>query len=266
MQLVPNVTKERLKQNKVAFGMSLRIARTVDIARAAASSGYHYISIDLEHSTMPMDVAAQFCAAGLDAGVTPFVRLPINDARIATPLLDAGAQGIIIPHVATADDMKRAIDVCRYPPYGGRSIATCIQAGWEKIPVAKLGPMINDNVLMVALLESWEAIENVEQIAAVEGVDILSVGSNDLLTDMGIPGGFDNPRILDAYRRVIEAAEAHGKWVRIGGIFEAEAVRRSIELGSRMVTLDNDFRYLLRAMRSNLAEIRAGSDPALVGA
>lgn len=264
MSLVPNVTKQRLQSNKIAFGMSLRMARTMDVPRAAASSGYHYISIDLEHSAMPLDVAAQFCTVGLDAGVTPIVRLPTKDARIATPLLDAGCQGIIVPHVNNADDIREAISVCRYPPYGGRSIATCVQAGWRKIPVATLGPMINDNVLMIALLESWEAIENVEEIAAVEGVDILSIGSNDLLTDMGIPGGFDHPRVIEAYEAVIAAARRNGKWTRIGGIFEPQAVRRSIALGSRMVTLDNDFRYLLRAMRASVDDISSGVDPALV--
>lgn len=263
MNLVPNVTRQRLESGKVAFGMSLRMARTMEIARAAASSGFHYISIDLEHSAMPLDVAAQFCSVGLDAGVTPIVRLPTKDARIATPLLDAGCQGIIVPHVNTADDIREAISVCRYPPHGGRSIATCIQAGWAKIPVSTLGPLVNENVLMIALLESWEAIENVEEIAAVGGLDILSIGSNDLLTDMGLPGGFDHPRVIAAYQAVIAAAERNGKWTRIGGIFEPDAVRRSIALGSRMVTLDNDFRYLLRAMRASVDDIRRGIEPAL---
>jgi 2-keto-3-deoxy-L-rhamnonate aldolase RhmA len=264
-RLTANITKERLQAGKVAFGLGVRFSRTIDIARAAASSGYHYLFIDLEHSVIDLETASQICIAALDAGVTPLVRVPGHDYSWAGRILDGGAQGIVVPHVNTPGDAKAAIDACKYPPVGHRSsLATAVQAGWSPMSVGDVSRFMNDNILMTMLIETPEAIENVEAIAAVDGVDVLSVGSNDLALEMGIPGDFDHPQLLAAYARVVAAAHKHGKAVRLGGVYEQRLIKRSIELGSRMVTLGNDFGFMLAGMRAKVTDVTNAIDANLL--
>lgn len=262
--LPPNVTKERLRAGKVALGVGLRMARTVDMVRAAASSGYHFFVLDLEHSTIPTDVAAQFCTAALDARITSLVRIPSNEAFHAVPLLDAGVQGVIVPHVRTAADAEKAMAYIRYPPFGGRTMGSVVATGWRPMPVSRLAPLMNEHVLTVMLLESWEAIENVETIAAVPGVDVLAVGSSDLTADMGVAGDFDHPRLLEAYAKVVAAAERHGRWVRLGGVYAPDKLKRAVELGSRLVTLDHDTKLMIRALRDRVEEVSSFIDADLL--
>lgn len=264
MPIVPNIAKERLNAGKVAIGLGVRYSRSIEIARMAASSGYHFLFIDLEHSTIEIDMASQICVAALDAGVTPIVRIPGFDLTYAARILDGGAQGIIVPHINSAEEARAAVAGCLFPPAGHRStMATAVQTGWEAMPARDFARTVNDNVLLVAILETPQGIENAEEIAAVDGIDVLSLGSNDLAMEMGIPGEFDHPRLLEAYRTVVAAANRHGKAVRIGGIYEPRLVLRSIEIGSRMLMLGTDFSFMLKGMRSSLADMTAAIDPNL---
>lgn len=263
-RLTRNITKERLVAGKVAFGLGVRSSRTIDVARAAASSGYHYLFIDLEHSTIDLDTAAQICVAGLDAGVTPLVRVPSHDHAFSARILDGGAQGIVVPHINSAAEAKLAVEGCKYPPVGHRSsLAKAVQMGWAPMSVSEVSKHMNENILLTMLIETPEAVGNIESIAAVDGVDVLSVGSNDLALEMGIPGQFDHPKLLEAYDKVLAAARKYGKAVRLGGIYEPRLLKRSIELGSRMVTLGDDFGFMLAGMREKFTETTGSIDHSL---
>src|SRR6267143_1181562 len=117
----PNLAKQRLKEGRLALGLGLRQARTVDIASAAATCGFDWLFIDMEHNAMSVDTAAQIAAAAPGMGVTPIVRVPGHEHYHATRLLDNGAQGIVAPHVDAA--YSRVIDACRrhgkHPGMGG---------------------------------------------------------------------------------------------------------------------------------------------------
>ena len=115
---------------------------------------------------------------------------------------------------------------------------------------------LNNLILLAVMIESTEALTNIEEIAAVEGVDVLVVGTNDLSADMGIENNGDDPRILDAYSRIISAARRHGKAIRLGGEYDPAMVARNIELGARMVTVTGDERVLLNGMKSSVNEIK----------
>jgi 2-keto-3-deoxy-L-rhamnonate aldolase RhmA len=259
-----NVTKERLQQNKVAFGFQIRFVRSTEIARAAAFAGYHFLFIDLEHSTMDLDAAAHMCAACLDAGLTPIVRIPSHHHYHATRILEGGAQGIIFPHVHSAEQAREAVANCKFPPIGRRSNAgSLVHMGWQPMPVGEVARLLNDNVLIIALIESLEGIENIDEIAAVEGVDVLSVGSNDLALDMGVPGDYEHAKVQEAYTKVLRAAKRHSKAVRLGGVYDFASMQRNIELGARLVTITSDLKLLMNGMRSSLADFRSRIAPEL---
>src|SRR5438552_2679708 len=112
----PNLAKQRLKEGRLALGLGLRQARTVDIASAAATCGFDWLFIDMEHNAMSVDAAAQIAAAAPGMGVTPIVRVPGHEHYHATRLLDNGAQGIVAPHVDDAAQARRIAEACLYPP------------------------------------------------------------------------------------------------------------------------------------------------------
>jgi 2-keto-3-deoxy-L-rhamnonate aldolase RhmA len=255
--MMRNLTKDRLKAGKVAFGFQIRHSRSIDVVRMAARSNFHFIYIDLEHSTMSIEMAAQFCAACLGEGITSIVRVPGQSAETGARLLDSGAQGLIVPHVHTAEQARAA--VCDYllPPLGKRSEGGGILLGWPVATKAEMFGMINERTLLGVMAESAEAIENIEEIAAVEGVDMIVVGSNDLAADLGIPVDGEDPRLLAAYKKVLDAANRNGKAVRLGGIYSPQFLQRTIELGSRLVTVTGDTRLLVTGMRSALGDIQA---------
>ncbi|RDE07889.1 HpcH/HpaI aldolase family protein [Pelagibacterium lacus] len=263
--LLNNVAKSRLLSGKIAFGLGVRHSRTVDIARAAKAAGYHYLFIDLEHCTMDIATAGQICVAALDAGVTPVVRVPGHEHFHAARILDGGAQGIVVPHVETAAQARQAVSNCRYAPLGHRSgMGPMVHLHWKGMPQDQISEAINNDVLLVVMLESPRAVENVEEIAAVEGIDVISIGTNDLALEMGIPGQVEHPRILECYDRVAAACKNNNKILRLGGIYEHSQIMRTIELGSRMIMLGNDFGFMMQAMRGKAEEISSQVDVELI--
>jgi len=179
MAVVRNHTKEKLDAGEIAVGMGIRIARTVEIAKMAKVCGFDWLFIDMEHSPMSMDTTVQISVAALDAGITPLVRTPGHEHYHATRALDGGAQGIVVPHVSTVEEAKRVAGNCLYPPAGHRSVVGGLaQLEFGAMPMAEANRTLNDNTLVVVMLESPEAIADADAIAAVEGVDILLIGTN----------------------------------------------------------------------------------------
>src|SRR5882672_71991 len=180
-----NLAKQRLKEGRLALGLGLRQARTVDIASAAATCGFDWLFIDMEHNAMSVDTAAQIAAAAPGMGVTPIVRVPGHEHYHATRLLDNGAQGIVAPHVDDAAQARRIAEACLYPPLGRRSIPGLQpQLAFKPIAPAEATRLVNEQILVVVMLESPRAIENAEEIAAVPGVDVLLIGTSDLCAEI----------------------------------------------------------------------------------
>ncbi|HLJ22180.1 MAG TPA: aldolase/citrate lyase family protein, partial [Stellaceae bacterium] len=176
-----NPAKERLKKGEVALGCGVRLARTVEIAKVMAISGYDWLFIDMEHGSIDLDIACQMAVAALDAGIAPIPRVPAGEFSIATRLLDGGAAGIVIPHVDTADEAREIVDRLKYPLQGHRSVAGAMaQLGYRPTPLGEASRVVNAETLLVVMIETPRAVENAEAIAAVPGIDVLLIGTNDL--------------------------------------------------------------------------------------
>jgi 4-hydroxy-2-oxoheptanedioate aldolase len=243
---IRNTARERLTKGELCLGMGLRQARTVDIAAAMASSGYDWLFIDLEHGTMPLDTAVQISVAALGAGITPLVRVPSRQYSLATRALDGGALGIVMPHVDTAEEARAVVDHLKYPPLGHRSVAGGMAYfGFQAVPTGEATARLNAETLVVVMLETPHAIANAEAIAAVEGVDVLLIGTNDLAMEMGFPGQVDHPEIARAYEQVIAASRKYGKWPGMGGVYVEPLMAKYVALGMRMILAGNDLAMLI---------------------
>jgi len=243
-----NPARMRLERGELALGITTRLARTAGIARSMAAAGYDWLFLDLEHGVTSLETAGEIAAAALDAGIAPLVRVPKGHYGEATRILDNGALGILMPHVDTAEEAREAVSRLRYAPLGHRSYGGgLIQFGYRAIPVVEAMNRIEAASLMTMLIESPEAVENAEAIAAVPGVDVLMVGANDLSIEMGIPGKLGDARIADAIARVAAACRKHGKWSGLGGVYTEDLLGRYLETGVQMIVAGSDMPMLMEA-------------------
>jgi 2-keto-3-deoxy-L-rhamnonate aldolase RhmA len=253
-----NRTKARLKAGGLALGMGLRQARTVDIATIAGTCGFDWLFIDTEHNSMSIDTACQIAMAAIATGVTPIVRVPGHQHYHCARALDNGALGVVVPHVDTAEEAQAVANACKYPPVGHRSIAGNMPGlGFEGVPVGEATRRMNDETLVVVMLESPRAIENADKIAAVNGIDSLLIGTNDLCAEMGIHGDFGNAHVSQAYEKVIAACARHGKYPGMGGVYDPKLMERYIRMGMRFVLSGNDLAFLMAGARERAAMLRA---------
>jgi 2-keto-3-deoxy-L-rhamnonate aldolase RhmA len=258
MVSIRNRAKERLEAGELALGIGLRLARTVEIGKLMKTAGYDFLFIDMEHGSMSVDQAAQLSIAAQDAGITPIVRVPGFEHFHATRVLDAGAQGIVVPHVDTPEVAARMVSNCRYPPVGHRSVTGAVpQLDFASYPMAEWTRAVDEATLLILMIETPLAVENLDQIAAVQGFDVLLVGTNDLCIEMGIPGQPEHPRVVSAFERLVAACRTHGKYAGLGGVYEPRLIQRYIELGFRLVLAGNDLPLLLAAASERAATVRA---------
>ncbi len=235
--------------------MGVRQARTVDIGQMAAACGFESLYVDMEHSPIGLDTVSAICAAATAFGITPLVRPPGHGPEWIGRILDAGSQGIIVPHVNTADQARAIVQAARFPPLGHRSVmGPGPGTGYRAMKLGEINARLNAGTLVICMIETPEGVANAQEIAAVDGVDVLLIGSNDLCTEMGIPGELRNPKLRAAYETVAAGCRAHGKVLGVGGIRgDAELQKDLIELGARFLIAGNDVGYLMAAARADAA-------------
>lgn len=243
---VRNIARERLAARELAIGVGVRLARSVEIGRLMQGCGYDWLLIDLEHGTISLDAASQISVAALDAGIAPIVRVPQDEYSMAARAIDGGALGIIMPHVDSAAQAKETVAHLKYPPLGHLSAGGAMpQFGFAAVRGAAAAQTLNESILLAVMLETPRAIENADAIAAVPGIDILLIGTNDLMMEMGVPGDPDHAVVNDAYAKVIDACTNHGKWPGMGGVHRDKSMARYIRMGARFILTTSDLALLM---------------------
>ena len=257
MLITKNHAKAKLEAGELSLGIGLRQARTVDIAHIAKTCGFNWLFIDMEHNSMDVDVAAQICAGALTAGITPIIRVPGHESYHATRLLDAGAMGIVVPHVSTAAEAAHVANVCRFPPAGHRSIPGLLpQVGFESLPLADVVLAINRETLLVIMIETKEGLENVDAIAAVPGIDVLLVGCNDLAAELGVTGQVGHTKIAAAIDTVCTACVKHGKHAGLGGVYDDALMKSYVQKGARFILSGSDLAFLMAGAKARTNMLR----------
>ncbi len=256
--LLRNPLAETLAAGRVGVALIVQKVQSVDIALAARSCGCDALSVDLEHSVIPESAAAQICVAALQAGVTPLVRVPSLEAHHANRLLDAGALGIIAPHVGNAEQARAVVRACRFAPLGDRSVAgNWPHVGYQPGEPRALRAAFNAATTVVVMLESPEAIERADEIAAVPGVDILHVGTVDLCEALGRPADYGHPEVMACHERVIRACQRHGKVAGAGGLaHRPQWLQQVLSMGTRFVTAGVEWDLMMAGVRQRVGSLR----------
>lgn len=248
-QILRNRVKEKLARDEVVASMIVRLVRHVEIARIAKTAGFDTFYVDLEHSMFSIDACSQICMMALETGITPFVRVPTHGPEYVSRVLDGGALGVIAPHVRSAAEAASVVRHAKYPPMGERSAGGPLaQYQFRDFPVAEANAAANAATSVVAMMETKDALDRVEEIAAVPGVDMLLVGTNDLCGELGIHGQYDHKLAREAYARTIAACRKHGKHVGIGGLgSRPDLVAELVAEGARFVSVGADLSFLIGA-------------------
>ena len=251
-----NRLKELLETGKVAIGAQLRFGVPA-IAELFGAAGFDWVLIDTEHAPQtPTSVQAQLQGVGCTEA-TSIVRTAKNDPDLIKLYLDMGAMGVVVPSINTAGEAGEGTSACRYPPDGIR--------GWGPHRAAKYGlaretytTEINSQVMYIPIIESAEAIENIEEILAVDGVDSFIVGPVDLSISLNVPFDYENRKYQQALQRTLEAAEQVGKPAGIGvygSPLDPTSAIRHMQSGFRLILVGGDEPFLTTSCRHVLDNI-----------
>ncbi len=248
--------KKKLAKGELSLCLTVRYSRSVEIVQIAKLAGYDSLYLDLEHSAMTIDTCAQISLAASMAGIVALVRVPSHAHHHISRVLDGGAQGVIVPHVDNAAEARAVVEASCFPPLGSRSLAGLGPLAGQSISAPDAYRLINENTVRVVMLESPTAIENAEEIAATDGIDMLLIGTNDLCAEMGIPGELGHDRVRAAYQSMTDACKAHGKAIGIGGIKEGPMLEDIVAMGGRFLMGRVDGALLTQAATKEVADFR----------
>ena len=257
-EVVRNVVKEKLARNEVVASMTIRLVRGIEIAQIAKTAGFDMIYIDVEHSSFSLDTTGQICMAALNAGIAPMVRVPSNTPEYISRALDGGALGVIAPHIGSAQEARAVVRAAKFPPMGERGAGGGLpHLHYRSFPAEEAYAALNDATMVIVQFESADAVYKADEIAAVEGVDMVLIGVNDMLASLGIPGQYEHAKVRDAYARTIAACRKHGKHVGVGGLStRPKLAAEFIGMGARLVSTGTDIQFLLAAATEKANQVR----------
>lgn len=246
--------RQRVLAKEIVLGTFLQLGCPV-ATEIAAEAGFDWLLVDLEHGAgSESTLVAQLQALG--KGPAPLVRVESGARLRIGRALDAGATGIMVPRVGTPAEAAEVARYLRYPPQGVRGVALGTRAaGFGRVALADIS-RLNEDILGIVQIETREAVEHVDAIAAVDGVDILFIGPADLSLALGIPGQLDHPDFHSAVDRVMAAGDRHGK--AIGTLLpNAQAVEPAVRRGMTFIGIASEATVLAIGIRALARDARA---------
>lgn len=258
----PNLLREKLAAGQLVVGTMLVELRQASVMSMLANAGLDFVLIDNEHGPFSVESVADLSRAARDAGVTPIVRIPeLTYAHVAQSL-DGGAQGIMLPRVTSRAQVEECVSCMKYPPAGRRGAVlgrghTAFRAG----PLAETLSAANRESFLVVQIETAEAVERLDAIISVPGVDAALVGPTDLSLALGVPGSTDAPVLVQAIERTMAACATH----RVIPAIHTNLVAMTSEWavrGMRMVSINSEVGLLTAGTRAAVTAIREAKSPA----
>ena len=204
--------KEKMQNGGKIAGTMIRLVRNPALMSLAKNTGLDFIMYDCEHSSFDFETLHDAFMLANALGVGGFVRVPVGTKDYISRALDSGAVGIMVPMIETVEQAKNLVKYSKFQPVGGRGFSSAsAYTGYQPGLHSKIMQENNDKVITIAQIETKTAIGNIDSIAAVEGIDALLIGPNDLSISLGVPGDLLNPIELEAIAKVAAACKKHKK-------------------------------------------------------
>ena len=253
MELPINKFKHALKAGKPQIGIWSSLSSHI-VAEVLAGAGFDWVLLDTEHSPNELPMVQSQLHAMTEGAATPIVRVPWNDMVMIKRFLDIGAQSLLVPYVQTPEEAKNAVSYTRYPPAGVRGVAGSTRAT-RYGRIKDYFKRVQDELCLLVQVETRKAMANIEAIAAVDGVDGVFIGPNDLSADMGYLGNWQHPEVWkvmeDAAKKIRKAGKAPG--ILVG---EADG-KRCVDMGYLFVAVGADVGLLARGAEALAAKFKA---------
>lgn len=251
-----NFLKEKLISGQTVIG-TWSIMPSVVATDIIASTGMDFIIIDSEHGPINFETAQNMVIACESRSVSPVMRISgINEADILKAL-DIGVHCIQIPNITTKDDIKKLINMVKYPPHGNRGFSPFTRAGnYSSENSGELIKAANENVLVAVHIEGRQAVDNIEEILEINELDILFIGLFDISKSLGIPGEVNNPKVLEILKKTTEKINSTGKYP--GTIVNSiDQFQRFLDYGLKYITYSVDCEILSSSYKQINAKVRA---------
>ncbi len=247
--MTPHPIKQTVLQGQTVVGAMTFEFFSPGISAILANAGCRFVFYDMEHTGLGYETLKWLFSTCRGLPIEPMVRVPRGEYTWLARALDLGASGVMIPMVESAEQARGIVQACRYPPIGRRGAAFGFaQCDYQGGDIGQKIRNYHDRTLVVAQIETERGLAAVEEIAAVDGIDVLWVGHFDLSNFMGIPAQFDNPTFLQAMQRVADVAKQHGK---AAGFMATDPawVDRVKAMGYTMLAVGTDVSLLADATR-----------------
>ena len=211
-----NRTKAKLRAGETVVGCFMMFVHPA-VVEYIGRAGFDWVLFDGEHGPVSPESVEVGVLAAENVGLTPLARVPVNRPEVILRFMDTGLAGVLVPHVDRPEDAEAAVRSVKYHPRGERGLAGVRASGYGAIPQPDYVARANAETMIMAMIESVAAVENIQDIAAVDGLDVLNVGMTDLSQSLGRPGKKDDPELIQLVERVIQVGRAAGKTVSVGG-------------------------------------------------
>ncbi len=230
--------------------------RSPEILRILAAAGLDWTYIDSEHGGFDLETLQDLIRAANESGLCPIVRVGDLQYPLIARALDCGAQGVLFPRVESPELLAQAISWTRFPPEGVRGFGLQpVHIGYETATMPDIIAHMNANTMVVLQIETRTALDRVDDLLAVPGVDAVMVGPADLSTSLGVPGEFDHPKMVEAIERIKESCNRHG--VAPGVHFRQQALAlKWRDRGLRFISCNSEIGFLLDQAKATVAALR----------
>jgi len=265
-----NKVKQALDQGRVVLGTMISEMRSPAVVLITAGAGFDFMFIDMEHGAYTIETVADMIKVARLAGIVPLVRVPDPHYFLLSRPLDAGAMGLMVPRVEDIATVEHIVRSVKFPPWGSRGVSTFKgHSDYTHVDTWEFTRFQNEETLVILQIERRRAIEQIEKIAAVPGVDVCLIGPNDLTLSLGAESRRD-PAVVKAIERVIAACDAAGiaSGIHIG---DTEELGMWMRKGMRMITCSNDAAFLssgasqaVQALRRLAAELERDQPKGMV--
>ena len=248
--------RAKLAQGELCIGSCVTFTDP-SVSEVIAESGYDFAWIDMEHGAITIETALSHVLALRGTDTAPFIRVPWNDPVLLKPVLDVEPAAIIVPMIRTKADVESAVAACMYPPDGVRGFGPRRGLHYGGQPFDEYLKDANDRIMIIVQIEHMDAVENLDEILAVRGLDGICIGPLDLSGSMGIPGQTRSPEMMKVIDDIIVAACKTDKLVGIATGFDPVTLARWVEKGLHWISLSVDFIHLYSSWRRTLDDARA---------
>ena len=252
-----NRLKEILEEGKLAVGSCI-YSNSPALVELMGYCGLDFCRIDNEHSWLRDESAESMMRAAAISGIVPLLRIDRDDPNVIRKALEIGAGGILVPHVLNAGEVEDIVKMAKFPPRGDRGIGSlCFSGRWGTVKATNWIRWSDEEQLVGVMIEDHRAMDCIDEIMAVDGLDYVLFGASDFSVSIGYPGEGSHPKVIEALRETVKAADRHGKWVCKGvGYPWVENARKMVGLGCHMIELGHDATILRTIWSMKGEEIR----------